>query len=82
MHDDTTLLMKNLNSISNAIYIFNKFEKCSGLKLNLSKTEIIPIGSLKNREITLSSHLKEIKVKHGPFKVLGVWFSINEQETQ
>ena len=51
MADDTTLLMKNLNSISNAINIFNEFEKCSGLKLNLSKTEIIPIGTLTNKEI-------------------------------
>ena len=72
MADDTTLLLRNINSISNAIKVFRTFEKCSGLKLNLTKTEIIPIGKLKNKEITLQSHLKEIKVKHGPFKALGI----------
>ena len=44
MADDITLMNKDIQSIANAIIFFNKFEKCSGLKLNLNKTDIIPIG--------------------------------------
>ena len=50
------------------------------LKLNLKKTEIIPIGKLKNKKNILPIDLNQIKVKHGPFKALGTWFSNNEQE--
>ena len=44
MADDTTLIVKNLDSFDYANKIFNHFSVCSGLKLNLNKTEIIPIG--------------------------------------
>ena len=64
-------------AITHAIATFRDFEMCSGLKLNLSKTEIIPIGSQKNKLTILPSHLTEIKIKHGPFKAMGVWFSTN-----
>ena len=82
MADDTTLILNDIGSISNAIKTFNKFEKCSGLKLNMNKTEIIPIGILRNKNILLPIDLKEIRIKHGPFKALGVWYSINNKETQ
>ena len=71
MADDTTLIVKNLDSFDSAIQIFNKFSKCSGLKLNLNKTEIIPIGTSKNKKIEIPTHLSQIKIKHGPFKALG-----------
>ena len=80
MADDTTLIMKDIQSITNAINIFKDFEKCSGLKLNLNKTEIIPIGNQKSVHTILPYHLREIKIKHGPFKALGVWFTSNHQE--
>ena len=50
MADDTTLIVKNLNSFDSAIKIFNHFSECSGLKLNLNKTEIIPIGKQKKHK--------------------------------
>ena len=77
MADDITLMNQDIQSIINAIKIFNSFEKCSGLKLNLNKTEIIPIGCKKGKNIILPIHLRKINVKHGPFKALGVWFSLN-----
>ena len=67
MADDNTLMNIDTQSIINARNIFNSFEKCSGLKLNLSKTEIIPIGSQKGKDIILPRHLCKIPVKHGPF---------------
>ena len=71
MADDITLMNKDTQSIVYAIKIFNNFEKCLGLKLNLSKTEIILIGSQKGKDINLPKHLGKINVKHGPFKSLG-----------
>ena len=53
---------------------------CSGLKLNLSKTELIPIGHKRGKVIILPTHLEKIKIKHGTFKALGVWFSLDSQE--
>ncbi len=80
MADDTTLFLSNILSLSHAIDKFEKFEKISGLKLNLGKTELIPIGKLTNKNIVLPQHLCKIKIKHGPFKALGVWFSGKETE--
>ena len=80
MADDTTLIMKDIQSITNVINIFKDFKMCSGLKLNLNKTKIIPIGNQKNVHTILPYHLREIKIKHGPFKALGVWFTSNHQE--
>ena len=41
MADDTTLFLADINSLILAKDKFKDFEKNSGLKLNLSKTEII-----------------------------------------
>ena len=71
MADDITLINKDQQSIINAINIFKNFEKYSGLKLNLNKTEIIPIGNQINKDIILPIHLRKITLKHGPFKALG-----------
>ena len=65
MADDITLMNTDTQSIINAINIFNSFEKWSGSKLNLSKTEIIPIGSQKGKNLILPTHLCKITVKHG-----------------
>ena len=72
MADDATLFRADMASLSNSIYIFDKFGECSGLKLNLQKTEIISIGKAKNKNINLPDHLKLIKMNNGPFKALGV----------
>ena len=80
MADDATLFLADIASLSTSINIFNKFGECSGLKLNLQKTEIIPIGNAKNKNINLPDHLKLIKVNNGPFKALGVWFSDNQEK--
>ena len=82
MADDITLINRDQQSIINSIQIFTNFEKCSGLKLNLSKTEIIPIGNQVNKKVTLPMHLEKITVKHGPFKALGIWFSPENLDTQ
>ena len=80
MADDTTLFLTDLHSLSIAISIFKNFEKFSGLKLNLNKTEIIPIGKLKNKEVFLPPDLTSIHIVNGPFKALGIWYSYNKNE--
>ena len=77
--DDTTLLLQDLSSVELAIKDFDIFSKCSGLKLNLQKTEVIPIGSNLYRD-KLQKTLPGITLKRGPFKTLGIWFSYNEAE--
>ena len=44
--DDTTIFVNDLNSLEVSISEFLKFEKMSGLKLNLEKCEIIELGSI------------------------------------
>ena len=78
MADDTTLCLSNISSLHIAIKEFLSFEKFSGLKLNLSKTEIIPIGSKLNQNIITPIDLSTVKIKHLPFKALGTWFYANE----
>ena len=48
MADDATLFLTDIASLANSIITFNKFGEYSGLKLNLQKTEIIPIGNVQN----------------------------------
>ena len=81
MADDTTLFVSNIISLKKAIEEFKLFTICSGLKLNIDKTEIIPMEKLTskihNNQLPLS--LNNIKINNGPFKALGVWFSNEEK---
>ena len=56
MADDATLPC--IASLATSITIFNKFEECSVLKLNLQKTEIIPIGKAQDNNINHPEPLK------------------------
>ena len=72
--DDTTLLLQDLSSVNLAIKDFDIFSKCSGLKLNLQKTEVIPpIGSNLYRDKLLKT-LSGITLKRDPFKRLEFGF--------
>ena len=78
--DDTTLFLSNLESVSNSIALFKFFSDFSGLRLNLDKTEIIPIGKNVGKNITLPQNLKKLRCKTSVFKTLGIWFSNKENE--
>ena len=45
--DDTTLFINDIKSIETAFEILKQFQNRSGLKINMEKTEIIPIGTSK-----------------------------------
>ena len=48
--DDTTAISADLNSAQALLRLLNDFEKVSGLKLNVMKTEAMWIGSLQSCE--------------------------------
>jgi len=47
--DDTSLFLKNIDSITNAIEILRLCGNISGLKLNIGKTKAIWLGSWKHK---------------------------------
>ena len=51
------------------------------MKLNLNKTEIIPLGTNIDKMMLLPDNIKSIQIKNGPFKALGVWFTNEEDES-
>ena len=46
--DDTTLFLRDVSSLKNALDFLDTFRKSSGLKLNKGKTEIMWIGAMEN----------------------------------
>ena len=78
MADDTTLFLKNLNSLQAAFNILDHYHKCAGLRLNKDKTEAILLGQ-DQQNVDLKPY--KIKVKEGPFKILGIFISKDPNET-
>ena len=46
--DDMTATLANISSVEKVIQILNDFEKCSGLKMNLSKYKAMWVGKNKH----------------------------------
>ena len=70
--DDTQLIMDGSeNSIKTSINILNEFSKISGLKVNLNKSELIPLDNSKV-EIYNHSFSPGIKITTDKFKRLGI----------
>ncbi len=75
--DDTTCFLKgDLESFQALFNTLDQFALISGCKMNMSKSEAIHIGSLKN---TVSFHFEDsgLKWKSNTFKTLGINFSLN-----
>ena len=58
-----------------SIIQFLKFEKMSGLKLNLEKCEIIELGSMTIKQSDVPKQLAKLKMNRSIFKTLGIWFA-------
>ena len=67
--DDCTLSLKDELSMELAISEINMFSNVSGMKLNVSKTECILLGNLKNMDVNTFG----IKVNTNCLKTLGVY---------
>ena len=70
MADDTTIFVKDLESLNNAMKLFLDFEKISGLKINLAKCEIVPLGPIKLDPLTIPPELTHLRINKGTFKTL------------
>ena len=79
--DDTTLFVKNLDSVCHAVSILNEFQTHSGLKINLEKSEVVPLGINRLKNIILPKAISKIKLNFGAFKTLGIWFSHDIKES-
>ena len=69
--DDTTVTVKNTESIKNVLIVLENFEKISGLRVNKNKTQACGLGKLKNCDELVHG----IHVRPDPVKVLGIWLS-------
>lgn len=68
--DDTTLFVRDENSLKRAMYILEQFSHVSGLVLNQSKTQAICLS-----ETLVPLPNLNISWIKGDFKTLGIWFS-------
>lgn len=64
-----TVTLRDIESMKHAINTLDKFCKLAGLKINLSKTECILLGNLKDQ----FDNLKGIKVANQAVKCLGIF---------
>ena len=76
--DDATVLCNDLDSARRVKGAFDVFSKYSGLRLNESKTEICGIGVKRGVDIALCG-MKSVNLLTDSVKVLGVYFSYNEE---
>jgi hypothetical protein len=77
MADDTTSFLKDTKSLGVLLQTLDKFHLYAGLKLNLSKSEILWLGSKKN---STESPLGLQRVKG--VKALGIHFSYDEKQSE
>ncbi len=77
--DDTVLFsLFDKKSIDAALDVFEKFRVISGLSVNLDKTEIFPIGSLKNTDANLYNK-HDVKWSPNCVKALGIHITHDRQ---
>ncbi len=76
MADDTSCFVRDLSSLAEILSIFNDFQQCAGLSVNVDKTKARYIRPLKRiQELTFNQDWSETKVS-----LLGVILSGNEKE--
>jgi hypothetical protein len=76
--DDTTLYISDVASLDCAIKVISKFRDFSGLKINLSKSVLLPLGSFKTNHPDISA--LDVNFSNGPVRYLGVMLSTNPGE--
>ena len=75
--DDTSLFLRNKDSILTVFTLLKHFENCAGLKLNKEKTHAIILGL----ENTINVKELGIKIVSDSIKTLGIHVSKNEDVT-
>jgi len=81
--DDLSPLVKTIDSINEIFKEYSKFSSFSGIKLNNSKTEILPLGAVKNRvdPIVLNQDNMVLSLNMmKSIKIGGIWFGYDKSE--
>ena len=73
--DDTTVFVKDTQSITNLFNLLEKFERVSGLRINQTKSELLWLGSWRLRKDKILS----LKLSEEPINALGIHFSYNDE---
>ena len=74
--DDMTLALKNIKSLNQALNTINNFCIHAGSKINISKTECILLGPLKD----MLAEIKGITVSKGAIRCLGIYIGHDKIE--
>lgn len=77
--DDLTTFVHDTYSFENLSSTLNRFEICSGLKLNAEKTEALWLGTCCNRHQAPLANIDKI---NKPIKILGVYFTYEWKKKQ
>jgi len=72
--DDTTVVVRDLDSVTSLLRVLNGFKKHSGLEINTTKTEEMWLGEWKDR----TDEPFGFKWPKEPINALGVFFSYNQ----
>ena len=76
--DDTTLTLRDENSLTNTLEVLREFSHMSGLKLNLSKCAGLWLGNLKNNPDVFEG----ISFSTSPIKCLGIYIGHNDKDCE
>ena len=69
--DDTTALLSDSESVMQLFELLRLFKRCSGLKINESKSELLWLGSWRHRK---NKNFK-LQISEKPVYALGVHFA-------
>ena len=69
--DDTTALLSDSGSVMQLFELLGLFERCSGLKINESKSELLWLGSWRQRK----DKIFNLQISEEPVYALGIHFA-------
>ena len=79
--DDSSLILdNNPKSLDQSLFMLNTFSECTGLRVNLDKTEAIWLGSRRNCHDQLRPDKHLSWNFSGKFKLLGISFNLSESD--
>ena len=76
--DDTTAILKDIASAKVVLKLLKQFSKCSGLSINIDKTEALWIGKDRSNKDTPLG----ISWPKQPIKLLGLYIGHNEKDLE
>ena len=74
--DDTTVFVRDLDSVKELLALLNDFKKLSGLEINTTKTEGMWLGCWKNKTETPFG----FRWPRNPIRALGIFFSYDQNK--